>query len=66
MSVGTKMTVACEIPLDLFAVKLILTFINSNPIADQVEQHVHGAIDLQYPSPILTGSSLLQISIFYF
>jgi len=60
------MTVACEIPLDLFAVNLILTFINSNPTADQVEDTVQGAVDLQHPSPILTGSSLLQISIFYF
>ena len=28
VSVGTEMTVACEIPLNLFAMKLMLTFIN--------------------------------------
>jgi hypothetical protein len=61
------MTVACEIPLNLFAIKLILTFINSNLTADQVEGYVHGAVDfLQPSSSILTGSCLLQISIFYF
>jgi len=63
--VGTEMTVACEIPLKLFAIKMILTFINSNLTADQVEGPVQEADLLQHP-PILTGSCLLQISIFYF
>ena len=67
MAVGTEMTFACEIPLNLFAIKLILTFINPNLSVDQVEGPVEGAVDfLQHPSPILTGSCLLQISIFYF
>ena len=66
-SVGTKMAVACEIPLNLFAIKLILTFINSNPSVDQVEGLMQGADDfLQHLSPILPGSCLLQICIFYF
>jgi len=61
------MTVACEIPLNLFAIKLTLIFINSNLTVDQVEGPVKGVVDfLQHPSPILTGSCLLQISIFYF
>ena len=64
---GTEMTVACEIPLNLFAIKLILTFIDSNLSVDQVEGPVQGAVDfLQNPSPILTGSCLLQISILYY
>jgi hypothetical protein len=67
VSVGAKMTVACEKPLNLFAIKLILTFIDSNLSVDQVEGSVQGAVDfLQHPSPILTGLRLLQISIFYF
>ena len=61
------MTVACEIHLNLFAIKLLLTFINSNLTGDQVAGPVQGAVDfLQHSSPILTGSSLLQISTFYF
>jgi hypothetical protein len=67
VSVGTEMTIACEIPLNLFAIRLILTFINSNLSVDHVEGSMQGAVDfLQHPSPILTGSCLLQISIFYF
>jgi len=64
VSVGTEMTVACEIPLNLY-IKLILTFTNIS--VDQVEGPVQGAVDfLQHPFPSLTGSCLLQISIFYF
>ena len=63
VSVGTEMTVACEIPFNLFAIKLTLTFINSNLTVDQVEGPVES---LQQPSSILTGLCLLQISIFYF
>ena len=64
---GTEMTVACKISLNMFAIKLILTFSNSNLTVDQVEGPVQGAVDfLQHSSPILTGSCLLQISIFYF
>jgi hypothetical protein len=67
VGLGTEMTLACEIPLDLFAIKLILTFINSNLTADQVEGSVQGVVDLlQHSSSILTGSSFLQISIFSF
>ena len=66
-SARTEMTAACEIPLNLFAIKLILTFINPNCTAGQVEGPAGGAVNfLQHPSPILTGSCLLQISIFYF
>ena len=54
--VGTEMTVACEIPLNVFAINLMLTFINSNLTADQVEGLVEGAINfLQHPSSILAG-----------
>ncbi|KIJ93835.1 hypothetical protein K443DRAFT_111439 [Laccaria amethystina LaAM-08-1] len=61
--VDTELTVACEIPFNLFARKLILTFINSNITADQAE----GSVDFLAPSSsTLTGSCLLQISIFYF
>ena len=42
---STEMTVACETPLNLFAMKLILTFINSNLTVNQVEGPVEGAID---------------------
>ena len=64
--VGTEMTDACEIPLNLFAIKLTLPFINSNLTVDQVEGLVQGAIDfLEQPSSILNGSCLLQIPIFY-
>ena len=63
--VGTEMTVACEIPLNLFAIKLTLSFINFNLTVDQVEGLVQGAVDFwEQPSSILTGSCLLQISIF--
>ena len=67
VSVDTKMTVACEIPLNLFAIMLPFTFINSNLTVDQVEGPVQGAVDfLQHSFAILTGSYLLQISMFYF
>ena len=58
------MNVACEIPLNLFAIMLILTSINSNLTVGQVEGPVQGAADISFP--IFTGSSLLQISIFNF
>ena len=62
VSANTEMTVACEIPLKPFAIKLILTFINSKLTVNQVEGPVEGAVDiLQHPSCILTGSCLLQI-----
>ena len=65
--VGTEMPAACEMPLSLFAIKLILTFINVNLSVDQVEGLVQGADDfLQHTSCILTGLYLLQISIFFF
>ena len=65
--VGTEMTAACEISLNLFAIKLILTFINFNLSVDQVEGLMQGADDsLQHTSPILAGLYLLQISIFFF
>jgi len=67
VGLSTEMTVACEIPLNVFAVTLILTFVNSNLTVDQVEGPVEGAVNfLQHPPPILTGSYLLQICIFYF
>ena len=63
---GPQMTVACEIPLNQFAIKLILTFINSNLTVDQVEGPVEGAVNfLQHPSYILNGSCLLQIYILF-
>ena len=63
-SVGVGMDVPCEIPLNLFSIMLMLTFINSPLTVGQVEGAVQGAVDM---SPhIFTGSSLLQISIFYF
>ena len=65
VSAGPEMTVACEIPLNLLAINLILTFINSNLTVNQVEGPVEGAVDvLQHSSPILTGSCLLQIFLF--
>ena len=63
-SVSVGMTVACEIPLNLFAIKLILTFIDSNITDGEVEGPVQGAVEIS--SHTFTGSSLLQISIFYF
>ena len=67
VSVGTEMTAACEIPCNLFAIKLILNFINSNLTVDQVEGPAEKPVDiLQHPSPILTGLCLLKIFIFYF
>ena len=67
VSVDTEMTDACEIPPNQFAIKLILTSIDSNISVDQVEGPVQGAVDLlQHPFAILTGSCLLHISIFYF
>ena len=59
---GTEMAVACEIPL--FPIMSMLTFINSNITVGQVEGPVQGAVDIS--SHIITGSSLLQVSIFYF
>ena len=67
LSVGTEMTVACEIPLNLFAIKVILNIINCNLTGDKIEGQVEGAVNfLQHSSPILTGSCFLQISILYF
>ena len=67
VSDGTEMAVASEIPLNLFPINLILTFINSNLTADPVEGPVQGAVHfLQHSSPILNGSCLPQISIVYF
>ena len=63
VSVGTEMTVACKILFNLSAVELTLTFINSDLTVDQVEGSVES---LQWPSSILAGSCLLQISKFYF
>ena len=59
VSVGAEMTVPCEIPLNLFAIQLILTFINLKFPVDQVEGPVQAIDYLQHPSPILTGSCLL-------
>ena len=65
VSVDTEMTDTCEIPLNQFAIKLILTSIDSNISVDQVEGPVPGAADfVQHPFAILAGSSFLQISIF--
>ena len=67
MSAGTETTAACEIPLNLFAIKLILIFIHSNFTVKLVEGPVERAVDiLQHSSPILTGSCLLQIFLFQF
>ena len=67
VSAGTEMTVACEISLNLFAINVILNFINCYLTVDGIEGPVQGVVDsLQCPSPILTGLCLLQISIFYF
>ena len=67
LGLGTEMTVASEIPLNLFSIRLMVTFINANLTVDQVEGPVQGAVHLlQHSSPILTGSCFLQISIFYF
>ena len=58
--VGTEMTAASEISLNLFAIKLILTFIIFNLSVDQVDGLVQGADNLlQHISPILTGLYLL-------
>ena len=55
MSVATEMTVACEMHLNLFAIKLILTCINCDLTADQVEGSVQGAVDsMQHSSSIST------------
>ena len=45
VSAGTEMTVACEISLNLFAINLILMFINSYLTVDQIEGPVQGAVD---------------------
>ena len=67
VSADTEMTVACGISLNLFAINLVLTFINSYLTVDQIEGPVQGAVDsLQHPSPTSTGLCLLQIFIFYF
>ena len=63
---GTEMTVTSEILLNLFAIKLILTFLKSNLTVDQVKGSVQGAVDSLHYSSILTGSCLLQLFIFYF
>ena len=61
VSADTEMTVACGMSLNLFAINLILTFINSYLTVDQIESPVQGAVDsLQHPSLILTGLCLLQ------
>ena len=57
VTVGMDITVACEIPLNLFAIMLMLTFIIINLTVDQVEGPMQGAVDIS--SPILTGSCLL-------
>ena len=60
VSVGTEVTTACEILLNLFAINLILTFIIKNLSVDPVEGSIQEAADfLQHPYPILTGSYLL-------
>ena len=65
MSAGTEMTAACEIPLNLFTIKLILIFIHPNLAVSLVEGPVEGAVDILQPSsPILTGSCLLQTFLF--
>ena len=57
MSASTETTTACEIPLNLFAIKLMLIFIHSNLTVNLVEGPVEGAVDiLQHSSPMLTGS----------
>ena len=67
VSVGPEMAVACEKPLNLFAMKLMLTFINSNLTVNQAEGPVEEAVDiLPHSSPILTGSCLLQTFLFQF
>ena len=67
MSAGTETTAACEIPLNLFAIKLILIFIHSNPTVNLVEGPVEGPVDiLQHSSSLLTGSCLLQTFLFHF
>ena len=67
VSADTEMTVACEISLNLFAINLIPTFINSYLTVDQMEVPMQGVVNFwQHPSSILTGSCLLQISTFYF
>ena len=59
MSAGTETTAACEIPPNLFAIKLILVFIHSNLTVNLVEGPVEGAGDiLQHSSPILTCSKI--------
>ena len=63
-SVSAGMTVAREIPLNLFSIMLMLTFIDSNLTVGQVERPGQGAVDIS--SHTFTGSSLLQISIFHF
>ena len=58
---SAETTAACEILLNLFAIKLILIFTHSNLTVNLVEGPVEGAVDiLQHSSPILTGSCLLQ------
>ena len=60
---GVEMNVACEITLNLFSVVLMLTFIDFNLTVGQVEGPVQGVVDIS--SHIFTGSSLLEISMFY-
>ena len=67
VSADTEMTVTCRISSNLFAINLILTFVNSYLAVDGIEGPEKKAIDsLQCPSPVLTGLCLLQICIFYF
>ena len=66
-SAGTEMTPACEISLNLFAIKLILIFIHLNLTVNLVEGPVEGDVDiLQHSSPILTGSCFLPTFQFQF
>ena len=66
VSAGTEMTVTCEISFNLFAINLILMFINSYLTVDQMEVPMQGVVDFwQHPS-FWTDSCLLQISTFYF
>ena len=65
MSATTEMTAACEILLNLFAIKLILIFIHPNLAVSLVEGPVEGAVDMLQPSsPILTGSCLFHTFLF--
>jgi hypothetical protein len=62
ISVDTKVTVACQLPFNLSAMKLMLTLINSDLAVDQAEGPLQEAVD----SSNLTGSCLVQIYVFCF